>query len=100
LEDAKADLDAAFAIDGTNRDVQVAIKELKVKVAQSNWKERAQFGSIFGRISMYNDKSFHLAFVGFPNTVFASVAQFLTKTERALVAVAMTALAKSWRKSN
>jgi hypothetical protein len=37
--------------------------------------------------------------IGFPNSVLASVAQFLTKTERALVAVAMTASSKSWRDS-
>ena len=107
-EDARADLDAAFAIDGANRDVLVAIKELKVKVAQSDRKERTRYGGIFGRISMYDDKSFNLALVptargdeliSFPDAVLASVAQFLTKTERALVAVAMTASAKSWRES-
>jgi hypothetical protein len=38
-------------------------------------------------------------FIDFPDTVLAYVAQFLTKTERALVAVAMTASSKSWRDS-
>ncbi len=58
---------------------------------------------------MQNDKSLNLALVltskgdeliGFPDTVLASLAEFLTKTERALVAVAMTASSKSWRESN
>jgi hypothetical protein len=107
-EDAKADLGAALAIDGTNRDVRAAIRELKARVARSNSNEKTRFGGIFGRISMYDDKSFNLTLVptangdeliGFPDTVLASVAQFLTKTERALVAVAMTASSKSWRES-
>ena len=55
---------------------------------------------------MHNDKkSLNLALVptakgdeliGFPDTVLASLAEFLTKTERALVAVAMAASSKSW----
>ncbi len=107
-KDAKADLTAAFAIDSTNRDVRVAIQELKDKIVQSNRKERTRFNGIFGKISMYDDKSFNLALVptakgdelmGFPDTVLASMAQFLTKTERALVAVAMTASSKAWRES-
>ena len=58
---------------------------------------------------MHHDKSLNLALVptakgdeliGFPDTVLASLAEFLTKTERALVAVAMTASSKSWRESN
>jgi len=58
---------------------------------------------------MQNDKSLNLALVltakgdeliGFPDTVLASLAEFLTKTEHALVAVAMTASSKSWRESN
>jgi tetratricopeptide (TPR) repeat protein len=107
-EDARADLNAALAIDGTNRDVRAAIRELKARVVRSNSKEKTRFGGMFGRISMYDDKSFNLTLVptakgdeliGFPDTVLASVAQFLTKTERALVAVAMTASSKSWGES-
>ena len=58
---------------------------------------------------MHHDKSLNLALVptakgdeliGFPDTVLASLAEFLTKTERALVDVAMTASSKSWRESN
>ena len=58
---------------------------------------------------MHHDKSLNLALVptakgdeliGFPDTVLASLAEFLTKTERALVDFAMTASSKSWRESN
>jgi len=109
LKDAKADLMAAFALDNFSKDVRKAIKELKVKIAKAKKKEKPQFGGIFGKVSMYDDKSFNLLLVsnakggelvGFPDTVLAIVAEFLTKTERALAAVAMTAPASSWRKSN
>ncbi len=57
---------------------------------------------------MYGNKSFNLVLVlttrgdkliGFPDAVLASMAQFLTKIECALVAVARTASAESWHKS-
>ena len=85
------------------------MQELKTKVAQSKKKEQTQFGGILGKLSLYDDKSFNLLMVptalgdeliSFPDTVLASVAEYMTKTERALTAVAMTASSKSWRESN
>lgn len=107
-KDAKADLNAALAIDGTNKHVRAAMTQLKVKIAECNSKERSQFGGIFAKVSMYEEKSFNLVNVpinngdeltNFPDTVLASVAQYLTKTERALVAVAMTASSLAWSES-
>lgn len=102
---AKADLNAALAIDGTNKHVRAAMTQLKVKIAEFNSKERSQFGGMFDKVSIYDEKSFNLVNVpinngdeltNFPDTVLASVAQYLTKTERALVAVAMTASSSAW----
>jgi hypothetical protein len=53
---AKADLMAAYGIDATNKDVRRAIQELKTKNAEAKKKEKAQFGGIFGKVSMYDDK--------------------------------------------
>ncbi|KAL7533880.1 hypothetical protein ACHAXR_007591 [Thalassiosira sp. AJA248-18] len=108
LKGAKDDLMAAHGIDNKNKDVRRATKELKVKIADAKKKEKIQFGGAFGKITMYDDKTVNLVLVptakgdeltGFPDTVLATVAEFLTKTERALAAVAMSAPASSWRKS-
>lgn len=56
LPGAKADLLAAYTIDTTNKDVRKAIQELKTKNAEEKKKEKAAFGGIFGRVSMYDDK--------------------------------------------
>lgn len=56
LKDAKADLMAAYAIDAKNKDVRKAIQDLKAKGAEAKKKEKAQFGGIFGKVSMYDDK--------------------------------------------
>mmetsp|Transcript_23919 Transcript_23919/g.36596 ORF Transcript_23919/g.36596 Transcript_23919/m.36596 type:complete len:486 (-) Transcript_23919:127-1584(-) len=56
LKDAKADLLAAYAIDNKNKDVRKAIAELKVKNAEAKKKEKALFGGVFGKISMYDEK--------------------------------------------
>mmetsp|Transcript_10556 Transcript_10556/g.15840 ORF Transcript_10556/g.15840 Transcript_10556/m.15840 type:complete len:486 (+) Transcript_10556:91-1548(+) len=56
LKDAKADLLAAYAIDNKNKDVRKAIQELKVKNAEAKKKEKALFGGVFGKISMYDEK--------------------------------------------
>ena len=56
LKDAKKDLMAAYGIDQKNKDVRKAIQELKVKNAEAKKKEKAQFGGIFGKVSMYDDK--------------------------------------------
>jgi len=107
--EAKADLHAALAIDGTNKHVREAMTQLKVKIAEFNSKERSQFGGMFTKVCMYDEKSFNLVNVpinngdeltNFPDTVLATVAQYLTKTERALVAVAMTASSSAWSESN
>lgn len=56
LKDAKADLMAAYGIDSKNKDVRKAIQELKTKNAEAKKKEKAQFGGLFGKVSMYDDK--------------------------------------------
>eukprot|EP00571_Detonula_confervacea_P009889 CAMPEP_0172300764 /NCGR_PEP_ID=MMETSP1058-20130122/2781_1 /TAXON_ID=83371 /ORGANISM="Detonula confervacea, Strain CCMP 353" /LENGTH=486 /DNA_ID=CAMNT_0013010649 /DNA_START=57 /DNA_END=1517 /DNA_ORIENTATION=+ len=56
LKEAKRDLMAAYGIDSKNKDVRKAIQELKTKNAEAKKKEKAQFGGIFGKVSMYNDK--------------------------------------------
>jgi len=56
LTAAKADLMAAYGIDQKNKDVRKAIQQLKAINAEAKAKEKAQFGGIFGKGSMYNDK--------------------------------------------
>lgn len=56
LKAAKSDLMAAYGIDSKNKDVRKAIQELKAKNAEAKKKEKAQFGGIFGKVSMYDDK--------------------------------------------
>ena len=56
LKDAKVDLMAAYGIDSKNKDVRKAIQELKTKNAEAKKKEKAQFGGLFGKVSMYDDK--------------------------------------------
>ena len=53
---ARADLMAAYGIDPPNKDVRRAIQELKTRNAEARRRERAQFGGIFGKVSMYDDK--------------------------------------------
>jgi len=108
-KDAKMDLLAAYELDSKNKDVHRAIKDLKEKVAESKKKEQSQFEGIFGKLSVYDDKSFNILLVAtskgdelinFPDTVLATIAEYMTKTERAITAVAMTASSSSWEKSN
>mmetsp|Transcript_42235 Transcript_42235/g.89823 ORF Transcript_42235/g.89823 Transcript_42235/m.89823 type:complete len:485 (+) Transcript_42235:75-1529(+) len=56
LSVAKTNLMAAYKIDNKNKDVRKAIQELKAKNAEAKKKEKAQFGGIFGKVSMYDDK--------------------------------------------
>lgn len=56
LKDAKADLLAAYEIDNKNKDVRKAIQELKTKSSEAKAKEKALFGGIFGKVSVYDDK--------------------------------------------
>ena len=109
LTDAKADLMAAYNIDNENKDVRRAIKELKAKIVEEKKKEKTQFGGLFGRVILYDEKKVNLLLVptakgdeliNFPDTILAAVAEYLTKTERALAASAMTASSTSWSGSN
>jgi len=56
LKAAKTDLMAAYGMDQKNKDVRKAIQQLKAKNAEAKAKEKAQFGGIFGKASMYDDK--------------------------------------------
>lgn len=56
LKEAKVDLMAAYAIDNKNKDVRKAIAKLKESFVEAKKKEKAAFGGIFGKVSMYNDK--------------------------------------------
>lgn len=56
LKDAKSDLLAAYEIDNKNKDVRKAIQELKTKNTEAKAKEKALFGGLFGKVSVYDDK--------------------------------------------
>ena len=56
LKEAKADLMAAYAVDNKNKDVRKSLKTLKEAFAEAKKKEKAAFGGIFGKVSMYDDK--------------------------------------------
>mmetsp|Transcript_6880 Transcript_6880/g.7891 ORF Transcript_6880/g.7891 Transcript_6880/m.7891 type:complete len:495 (+) Transcript_6880:63-1547(+) len=56
-DDAKKDLMAAYKIDETNKDVRRGLAQLKKAVAAFKKKEKETFGGIFGKVSMYDDKS-------------------------------------------
>lgn len=57
LKEAKLDLMAAYNIDNNNKDVRKALAKLKEAHAASKKKEKAAFGGMFGKVSMYDDKS-------------------------------------------
>ena len=108
-KDAKVDLLAAYGLDNNNKDVRKAIQELKKNVAESKKKVQSQFGGIFGKANFYEDKNFNVRnvpsangdeLINMPDTALAAIAEYMTKTERALTAVAMTASSKSWGESN
>jgi len=54
--EAKKDLMAAYEIDNKNKDVRKALAKLKVALAEAKKKEKAAFGGLFGKVSMYDDK--------------------------------------------
>ncbi|KAL7524768.1 hypothetical protein ACHAWF_001077, partial [Thalassiosira exigua] len=56
LKDAKADLMAAYGIDAKNKEVRKAIQELKKRNVEAKEKEKAQFGGIFGKVGLYDEK--------------------------------------------
>jgi len=56
LTEAKSDLMAAYEIDKTSKDVRKALAQLKEAIKESKRKEKAAFGGLFGKVSMYDDK--------------------------------------------
>eukprot|EP00558_Chaetoceros_sp_UNC1202_P000634 CAMPEP_0197258704 /NCGR_PEP_ID=MMETSP1429-20130617/82934_1 /TAXON_ID=49237 /ORGANISM="Chaetoceros sp., Strain UNC1202" /LENGTH=484 /DNA_ID=CAMNT_0042722869 /DNA_START=41 /DNA_END=1495 /DNA_ORIENTATION=- len=56
LKEAKVDLMAAYKSDNKNKDVRRALAKLKEAHAASKKKEKAAFGGMFGKVSMYDDK--------------------------------------------
>lgn len=54
--EAKKDLMAAYGIDNKNKDVRKALAKLKEALAEAKKKEKAAFGGMFGKVSMYDDK--------------------------------------------
>lgn len=56
LKEAKEDLMAAYKLDNKNKDVRKALTTLKELAAAAKKKEKAVFGGIFGKVSMYDDK--------------------------------------------
>jgi len=56
LKDAKVDLMAAYEVDNSNKDVRKALQTLKASFADAKKKEKAAFGGMFGKVSMYDDK--------------------------------------------
>lgn len=56
LKEAKVDLMTAYQTDNKNKDVRKALGKLKESFAEAKKKEKAAFGGIFGKVSMYDDK--------------------------------------------
>ena len=56
LKEAKIDLMAAYEIDNKNKDVRKSLGKLKELFSEAKKKEKAAFGGIFGKVSMYDDK--------------------------------------------
>uniref|UniRef100_M4BH31 peptidylprolyl isomerase n=1 Tax=Hyaloperonospora arabidopsidis (strain Emoy2) TaxID=559515 RepID=M4BH31_HYAAE len=57
LDRAKEDLLAAGKLDPASRDVRRALEMLKEKMKEARQKEKNVFGGLFGKVSMYDDKS-------------------------------------------
>jgi len=64
--ESKSDLTAAFNLDSSNKEIRRALQELKEQSAAAKQKEKAAFGGLFGKVSMYNDKESVLVHTG-PN---------------------------------
>eukprot|EP00591_Stephanopyxis_turris_P011980 CAMPEP_0195516902 /NCGR_PEP_ID=MMETSP0794_2-20130614/9033_1 /TAXON_ID=515487 /ORGANISM="Stephanopyxis turris, Strain CCMP 815" /LENGTH=486 /DNA_ID=CAMNT_0040645613 /DNA_START=32 /DNA_END=1492 /DNA_ORIENTATION=- len=56
LKEAKQDLMTAYKIDPNNKDVRRAIAKVKDEQIKAKKKEKAAFGGMFGKVSMYDDK--------------------------------------------
>mmetsp|Transcript_12157 Transcript_12157/g.25162 ORF Transcript_12157/g.25162 Transcript_12157/m.25162 type:complete len:486 (+) Transcript_12157:116-1573(+) len=54
---AKKDLMICYDADNGNKDVRKALAHLKMEVAEAKKKEKAAFGGIFSKTSMYDDKA-------------------------------------------
>ncbi len=55
LDLAKADLMAAYKLDPENKPVKQELKHLKEATEAAKAKEKAAFGGLFGKVSMYTD---------------------------------------------
>ena len=56
LSESKSDLMTAGKLDPKNKEVRKELENLKVKVAEAKSKEKAAFGGLFGKVSMYDEK--------------------------------------------
>lgn len=57
FKDAKKDLMICYDADNSNKDVRKALATLKTKAAEAKKKEKATFGGIFGKASLYDEKA-------------------------------------------
>ena len=56
LEEAKDDLMQAYKLAPTDKAVRVALADYKQKKKDAKAKEKAAFGGLFGKVSMYDEK--------------------------------------------
>lgn len=56
-EEALSDLNAALKLDPENKAVATEIKKAKASIAAANKKAKAAYGGMFGKASLYDDKS-------------------------------------------
>jgi peptidylprolyl isomerase len=57
LVSAKKDLMSAREIDNSNKDVKLALSQLKEKIEESKKKEKDAFSGFLGKVNMYGDKT-------------------------------------------
>uniref|UniRef100_A0A7S2AW00 peptidylprolyl isomerase n=2 Tax=Octactis speculum TaxID=3111310 RepID=A0A7S2AW00_9STRA len=55
LDEAKADLMKAYKLDGKNKAVKKELANLKKALVEAKKKEKATFGGLFNKVSMYKD---------------------------------------------
>jgi peptidylprolyl isomerase len=56
-EEALVDLNAALKLDASNKAVVTEIKKAKASIAAANKKAKAAYGGMFGKASLYDDKT-------------------------------------------
>jgi len=56
LDEAKVDLMAAFKLDPENKPVKTELAKLKKAIKDAKAKEKATFGGLFNKVSMYDEK--------------------------------------------